>query len=175
MEYKDYYKILGVDKKATQKDIKKAFRKLARKYHPDVNPDRKDAEAKLERNKENFRRNDPFFAEEAALEKMKDYFEGAKANGLQDEEAKAAVRDMMVREFAPAILQLASARENSLLKGASRAAMNLVDVSNTAGMAELNRLASGEDSAQNQDLAELRKQTQLLGTLVEKAEDEDII
>lgn len=36
MEYKDYYKILGVDKKATQAQIKSAYRKLAKKYHPDV-------------------------------------------------------------------------------------------------------------------------------------------
>ena len=37
MEYKDYYKTLGVPRTASQDDIKKAFRKLARKYHPDVN------------------------------------------------------------------------------------------------------------------------------------------
>jgi len=47
MEYKDYYKILGVDKKATEKEIKSAYRKLARKHHPDVNPDDPQAEARL--------------------------------------------------------------------------------------------------------------------------------
>ena len=36
MQYKDYYKILGVDKKATISQIKSAYRKLAKKYHPDV-------------------------------------------------------------------------------------------------------------------------------------------
>ena len=47
MEYKDYYKILGVDKKASEKDIKSAFRKLARKYHPDVSPDDPQAESRF--------------------------------------------------------------------------------------------------------------------------------
>jgi curved DNA-binding protein len=47
MDFVDYYKTLGVDKGATEKEIKKAYRKLARKYHPDLNPDNKDAEKKF--------------------------------------------------------------------------------------------------------------------------------
>lgn len=47
MEFIDYYKILGVSKTASDSDIKKSYRKLARKYHPDLNPNDKEAERKF--------------------------------------------------------------------------------------------------------------------------------
>ncbi len=47
VDYKDYYKTLGVNKNATEKEIRQAYRKLARQYHPDVNPGDKAAEEKF--------------------------------------------------------------------------------------------------------------------------------
>src|SRR5205807_8276982 len=47
MDFKDYYSTLGVAKTATEKEIKQAYRKLARKHHPDVNPGEKSAESKF--------------------------------------------------------------------------------------------------------------------------------
>lgn len=47
MKYRDYYKILGVDKNATEKEIKHAFRRLARQHHPDVNPGDPQAEERF--------------------------------------------------------------------------------------------------------------------------------
>src|ERR1044071_8103729 len=48
MEFIDYYKLLGLDKNATQEDIKKAYRMLARKLHPDLNPNDKEAHKKFQ-------------------------------------------------------------------------------------------------------------------------------
>ena len=47
MEFKDYYKVLGVERTADKKAINQAFRRLARQYHPDVNPGKKDAEQRF--------------------------------------------------------------------------------------------------------------------------------
>ena len=46
-DFKDYYSVLGVSKTATPEEIKRAYRKIARKHHPDLNPGDKEAEAKF--------------------------------------------------------------------------------------------------------------------------------
>src|SRR5215217_7841172 len=52
MAKRDFYEILGVAKTASEEDIKKSYRKLAMKFHPDRNPDSKDAEEKFKEAKE---------------------------------------------------------------------------------------------------------------------------
>ncbi|WP_276166111.1 J domain-containing protein [Zobellia alginiliquefaciens] len=84
MDYIDYYQVLGVTKNASEKDIKKAFRKMARKYHPDVNPNDAAAEKKFkEVNEANEVLGDP--------EKRKKYDQYGKdwMHAEQFEEAKA--------------------------------------------------------------------------------------
>ena len=86
MAYIDYYKILGVDKKASQDDIKKAYRKLARKYHPDLNPDDKEANKMFQQiNEANEVLNDPEkrkkFDEYGENWKHADQFEGSRPAG----------------------------------------------------------------------------------------------
>lgn len=74
VEYKDYYQILGVDKSASQKDIQKAYRKLARKYHPDVNPGDTQAEEKFkEINEANEVLSDP--EKRKQYDELRDYYQ----------------------------------------------------------------------------------------------------
>ena len=60
MEYLDYYKILGITKSASTEEVKKAYRKLARQYHPDINPNNADANKKFQQiNEANKELSDP--------------------------------------------------------------------------------------------------------------------
>ena len=97
MAFIDYYKILAIDKKATDAEIKKAYRKLARKYHPDLNPNDKEAEKKFKEineanevlsNSENRKKYDEFgenwkhVDEYSKAKQQKQYYGGGPQNGF---------------------------------------------------------------------------------------------
>src|SRR5947208_16711888 len=91
VEYKEYYKILGVNKDAGDKEIRQAYRKLARQYHPDVNPNDKTAEDKFkEINEANEVLSDP--EKSKKYDEMSSYYQqygqwpGAAGKGARDEE-----------------------------------------------------------------------------------------
>lgn len=82
---KDYYQILGVDKKASQQEIKKVYRKLAREFHPDANPNNKEAEEKFKKINEAYEvLSDP--------EKRKQYDQGTYFFGKQGFDPRAYAR-----------------------------------------------------------------------------------
>ena len=102
MAYIDYYKILGVDKSASQDDVKKAYKKLARKYHPDLNPNDPDAHRKFQeineanevlsdpekRKKydqygENWKHADEFEAQQQQYRQYQKRFAGRRQKGVQ--------------------------------------------------------------------------------------------
>lgn len=75
------------------------------------------------------------------------------------------------KKLAPMLYQFEDERQNALLQGPSRAALNVSDVATTQGQSELTRLLRGDDSAKDLNLAELRKQTQRLEDLIESVKN----
>lgn len=96
-------------------------------------------------------------------------------DGRIDFEGQRAAQQRLIedsmRQTAPAIFGLADSVQNAILQGPSRAALQATDVSTVQGAAELNRLLRGDDSARNQDLVELQKQSRSLDELVRMARE----
>lgn len=93
MDFIDYYKILGLTKTATPKEIKTAYRKLARKFHPDLNPNDKDAKIKFQQiNEANEVLSDPVkrkkFDQHGEDWKHADEYEKANANNQQSQNSR---------------------------------------------------------------------------------------
>ena len=98
--------------------------------------------------------------------------ENAVRGGLINDEAKGRVleqinniRENAIAAAAPAFAALADARENALLQGPSRAALNVSDISTQQGAAELSRLLRGDDAAKDVNLLELKAQSKSLQTI----------
>ena len=105
------------------------------------------------------------------LADMSDSFTAEQRLGLAPdrdkfEQDRRRVIDEAMRSTAPAIFDLADQVENAIVQGPSRAALQATDVSTSQGAAELNRLLRGDDSAKDQNLAELQKQSKSLDDLV---------
>ena len=83
---------------------------------------------------------------------------------------RQGVRNQM-EQVAPMLKQFAEERQNAILQGPSRAALNVSDVSTTQGASELTRLLRGDDSAKDVNLAELQKQTQKFEELIKAVKD----
>lgn len=92
------------------------------------------------------------------------------ATGFADErkiaDAQRNFLNARLRDAAPDIFKMADEVENAIVQGPSRAALQATDVSTSQGAAELNRLLRGDDSAKDQNLAELQKQSKSLDDLV---------
>lgn len=126
MAYIDYYQVLGVDKTASQDDIKKAFRKLARKYHPDLNPNDATAKDKFQAiNEANEVLSDPEkrkkYDEYGEHWKHADEFEAQKRHGnrpVQEVSAASAVRASVVRAV-PVSVRMGAVHTGTLPTGRS--------------------------------------------------------
>ncbi len=118
MAFIDYYKVLGIDKNATESEIKKAYRKLARKYHPDLNSKNKEAELKFKQineanevlsNLENRKKYDEYgehwkHADEIEKAKkqrqnQKQYYSGGFSNGYSEQYDGAEFSDFFESMF----------------------------------------------------------------------------
>lgn len=103
-------------------------------------------------------------------------FEDDRAAGLNPDRGELGrdarrLRDEAFRFVAPDIFRLADSVQNAVLQGPSRAALQVADVTTSEGARELNRLLRGDDSAKNENLVELQKQSQSLDELVRIAKE----
>lgn len=109
------------------------------------------------------------------LDAVRQFFgrQAEEGSGLVDFEAQKAAQDRLIqdafRSQAPAIAGLADSVANAVLQGPSRAALNATDVSTVEGASELNRLIRGDDAARDQNLEELRRQSDYLRDIAESA------